>query len=110
MNDLREKYEDILSHNCIFAVGKGWHSLVKNLLHTINSYVARTPLDGVFEIVQLKEKFGGLRVYCNNEDQFIEGVIALAECLSNNVCEVCGSPGQNLIKGGWLKTRCKDHA
>jgi len=109
MNDLREKYEDILAHDCIFAVKSGWHSLIKNLLHTIDCYIARGPLDGLFEIVQIKEKFGGLRVYAIGSDEYIEGAIGLAECMSNNVCEVCGSPGQNLIKGGWLKTRCKDH-
>jgi len=106
---LEEKYSEILGPNLYFEVNDGWYELIKNLLHTINSYVARGPLDGVFEIVQIKEKFGGLRVYCNYEDEFIEGAIALAECLSNNICEICGSPGQNQAKNNWLRTRCKAH-
>ena len=109
MNDLREKYEDILAHDCIFAVGEGWHSLIKSLLRTIDCYVARGPLDGVFEIVQIKEKFGGLRVYSDHADDYIQGAITMAECMSNNVCEVCGAPGQNIIKTNWIKTRCSAH-
>lgn len=106
---LEEKYSEILGPNLYFEVNDGWYELIKNLLHTINCYVARGPLDGQFKIVTIKEKFGGLRVYSDHADEFIEGAIALAECLSNNICEVCGSPGQNLSKGGWLKTRCESH-
>lgn len=109
VHQLKEKYFDILGPNPYFEINDGWYELLKNLLHVLNHHVARTPLDGVFEIVQIKEKFGGLRVYSNHADEFIEGAIALAECMSNNICEVCGSPGQNLIKGGWLRTRCESH-
>jgi hypothetical protein len=106
---LSEKYFDILDSNIRFEVNNGWYEVIKNLLHVLNHHVARTPLDGKFQIVTIKEKWGGLRVYFDNGDEFIEGAVAMAECLSNSVCEVCGAPGEKNAKGGWIKTKCKQH-
>jgi hypothetical protein len=106
---LEEKYFDILGSNLYFEVNDGWYELIKNLLHVLNHHVAQTSLDGRFKIVTIKEKFGALRVYYDIGDDFIDGAIAMAECLSNNVCDVCGAPGRNQVKNNWLRTRCNDH-
>lgn len=108
-NRLQEKYYDILPANFYFEIREGWYGLVKNLLHVIDDYVARTPLDGQFQIVQIKEKWGGLRVYVDHGDDFIYGAIAVAECMSNSICEVCGAPGEKVVKSNWLRTRCWTH-
>lgn len=109
VNRLEEKYSEILGPNLYFEINDGWYELIKNLLHILNHHVAHATLEGEFRVVTIKEKFGGLRVYYDNGDDFIDGAVTMAECLSNNVCDVCGAPGQNHSKGGWLKTRCKDH-
>lgn len=58
--------------------------------------------------IQIKEKLGSLRFYYNGGDEYIRGVVDLAENMSYRLCEVCGAPGER-NKEGWLKTLCKEH-
>lgn len=62
-----------------------------------------------FEVIQVKEKFGGLRFYTNFETEEISKLIENAEDKSYITCEECGKPGQ-LRKGGWLLTLCNEHS
>ena len=55
---------------------------------------------------QVKEKYGGLRVYYSGGDDYVDGVISMAEEYSYKVCEVCGNAG-NPNKGGWISTLCE---
>ena len=59
--------------------------------------------------IQVKEKFGGLRFYYNGGDDYIRGVVSMAETMSYTTCEVCGSPG-NLRGKHWVQTLCDEHA
>jgi hypothetical protein len=61
-----------------------------------------------FEILQVKEKFGGLRIYVNNADEAIRQRIEAAEQESFHTCEVCGQPGR-LREDDWIKTLCDEH-
>lgn len=58
--------------------------------------------------IQVKEKFGGLRFYYYGGDDYIRGVVDLAESLSYKTCEICGAPGKSNDEG-WVTTRCKNH-
>lgn len=58
---------------------------------------------------QIKEKFGTLRFYYDGGDEYIHGLVAMAESMSEVTCEKCGSPGK-IIPGGWLKTLCDQHS
>jgi hypothetical protein len=59
---------------------------------------------------QVKEKFGGLRFYHNGGDDYIDGMISLAEHLSSRICEVCGKMNEEVVctGRGWISTRCMD--
>jgi hypothetical protein len=60
-------------------------------------------------IVQIKEKFGGLRLYTNKsctERQEIEKEFAYS--LSFNTCEECGKEGTT-SNSGWIRTLCEEH-
>jgi translation initiation factor 1 (eIF-1/SUI1) len=61
----------------------------------------------VIRIVQIKEKFGGLRIHIKGSDEFINGVTSLAQSLAYKICENCGT-NQDVItnKKGWYKTYC----
>jgi len=77
------------------------------------SYNAREPkpVDQPIEqlvATQIKEKFGGLRFYCNGGDEFTEGLIQMAEIMAECTCEVCGKPG-SARNSGWIKTLCDEH-
>ena len=99
-------------------VGEGWHPLIKELEEKLNA------IDPDFELLQVKEKFGGLRYYvgmvsANHDadkanageklDQFHQ-LIALAEAASTHICEECGKPAETKSYSGWLKTLCDEHA
>ena len=56
---------------------------------------------------QIKEKFGGLRIYFSGGDDYVEGVVSMAEEYSYKICEVCGNSGKP-NKGGWITTLCNN--
>lgn len=59
-------------------------------------------------IVQVKEKFGTLRVYVDNSNRRTSAAISFAVRLSSRTCETCGQPGK-LDGEGWLRTLCEKH-
>ena len=65
------------------------------------------PIQDVIAI-QVKEKFGGLRFYYSGGDDYIRGIVSMAECMSYRTCEVCGSPGTSNNEG-WIRTLCEEH-
>ena len=61
-----------------------------------------------FEVLQVKEKVGGLRVYVNCRNDAISERIGIAADESFRTCEVCGQPGK-LREGRCIKTLCDEH-
>jgi hypothetical protein len=62
-----------------------------------------------FEVLQVKEKFGGLRFYVNHRMDAILQRIEIGELESLRTCEVCGKPGK-WREGGCIRTVCDEHA
>ena len=57
------------------------------------------------EATQVKEKFGSLRFYYNGGDEYIMGLVSMAEGISSHTCEECAAEGtQN--DTGWIHTLC----
>jgi hypothetical protein len=92
----------------------GWQPMVEELCSKIHARVIEC--DIVFEIAQIKEKFGGLRFYYDFNDERDETIadwIAEAERLSFKICEKSGAEGSMHIKGkgyGWMKTLSAEEA
>ena len=65
----------------------------------------------VYQVVatQVKEKFGSLRFYHNGGDDYVYGVISMAESMSAHTCEDCGKPGL-MRDSGWIRCLCDEHA
>ena len=72
---------------------------------------------GEFRVLQVKEKFGGLRYYVEGGDKAIESFIRFAERSSYKICEDCGQGGdytkeykENRVitdnPCGWTFTKC----
>ena len=97
--------------SCYTQVGKGWHKILVKLFSDI-SELDEIPED--FEIVQIKEKFGGLRVYVTVGTDEIYDLIAVAELEAENTCESCGTKNDTVRNaphnGFWLKTYCSECA
>lgn len=85
------------------AVGPGWRPLMDKLVADLEAL----GWDGT--ILQVKEKFGGLRFYIGAANDKIFDRISQAEVDSYKICEECGQPGV-LRGGGWLRTLCEGHA
>jgi hypothetical protein len=82
------------------CVGYGWHEIVRDCLRDMYRVGWRGGL------VQVKEKFGGLRVYAVGDGYgAIWHAIRRAESRAASTCERCGAPGR--LRGrGWLTTSC----
>jgi hypothetical protein len=83
------------------CVAPGWHSLVDELFDLAEKEK--------FTVAQIKEKYGSLCIYVNGASKDAYNMIDNLERRSSTICEVCGKAGDKVSRGGWLKTRCKDH-
>jgi len=109
---LQERYEHILKKLDYIECDIGWFDIIDDVLKEALNIAFEEEED--LQIVQIKEKFGGLRVYyeadIEDEDRRrrLDDLIYRAESLSYKTCEVCGEEGKPR-KGGWIKTLCNDH-
>jgi hypothetical protein len=140
--------ESCMAFGC--ECGDGWYDLIRKACSMISNtlenpgFVKLLPeyyTDGqvtadryvspVFRFDQIKEKYGGLRMYYSisqpvdpRHERFVQssidrrydyirgyvsGIISYSEDLSEKVCEVCGQPGA-LSGHGWYSTLCPAHA
>jgi hypothetical protein len=84
------------------AVGEGWSNLFHQLCRDIK---ATNPPEG-FKFEQVKEKFGGLRVYASGGTSEIGKLIDAAENDSYTICENCGTKEGVKSEGAWITTLC----
>ena len=87
-----------------FECSDGWFDLIYRLSKDLNEM---EDLPEGFEIIQVKEKFGSLRVYPNYDNEKIYDRINQAEKEASETCESCGKPGE-LKEGGWMRTLCEE--
>jgi len=126
---LYEKYPELFANrtktpmeSCMsfgVEVGKGWYDILSDLCFIIaqhernvegsNKYLISYDKEPVeyypVKFDQIKEKFGGLRVYFTGGDDYVEGLVSMAEAWSYKTCEVCGEKGSP-NKTGWITTLC----
>jgi len=94
-----------------FECGDGWFAIIDCLCGQIRSYQENLKRKGkTLEVkaVQVKEKYGGLRFYVGCADDTIDAFISLAERLSYNTCEHCGTTANVTTNStGWISTLCE---
>lgn len=113
-DELKRRHTRLLTRHCRFECGEGWTDILDRLFIDL---VTVLPVDAAFAILQVKEKFGGLRVNHRAEPALptktlwaIDRLIAIAEARSFHTCESCGRPGQLWNGGGFYFTACDRHA
>jgi hypothetical protein len=98
--------------------GDGWYNLISRLCKVIQyriyqleaeSYMKENAEIMVFKWLQIKEKFAGLRAYCEDSDDYIRGAINMAESMSYSLCEFCGEHGDYSKRGNYVSTVCEKH-
>jgi hypothetical protein len=70
----------------------GWDDLVVKLVEDL----AKEAWDSFLKlhIMQIKEKFGGLRVLHDNANERCKELIQIAEVASKKICQLCGAEGR----------------
>lgn len=137
-NRLASSYSYLFSSSGIrdIEVGDGWYNILDVLFshitatlsraegalaHAIRTDKGKLEIDHCVgevnyqktrlpKISQIKEKFGGLRVYYDTDEDsvYISDYVDFAESMSTRTCEVCGAPGS--VRGSrWLKAVCDHH-
>jgi hypothetical protein len=90
-------------------ISDGWLPIIDDLCTLIQNHVDWKQKDNPkfpqVEAQQCKEKFGGLRFYVSGSDEFVRGLIAMAEANSFRTCEMCGKPAQ-MRRTGWMRVTC----
>lgn len=91
------------------SMGDGWVPIIDELCAFVEPVLAGMPVESRPHILQVKEKFGGLRVYMSEPIDIIERAIRRAEVLCAKTCELCGAPGTLGARDGstWISTLCE---
>jgi len=102
---LYEKYPDLFA-NIGIECNMGWYDIISSVCYRIKQHEKNKKSD-YYPVTfdQIKEKWGGLRIYYIGGDDYTRGVVDMAEEMSYNICERCGCPGSP-NKQGWIMTLC----
>ena len=107
-----EKYPLLFPTAISFDVDDGWFNIINLLCHSIQTHLnwqnRNEPTVEQVTVLQLKEKFGGLRFYYGGGDEYVSGLVVMAEQFSEITCETCGDKGK-LRGGSWIKCLCDQH-
>jgi hypothetical protein len=116
---IREQYPAIYGKTCSISVNSGWYPLVEKGFSITQKY---RNMGIELEVIQVKEKFGGLRFYTSavynetegnpNLMEKFYGEIRELEAEAAKTCEVCGVNGpdcgvENRDINGWFTTICE---
>ena len=80
--------------------GIGWDKIVDPLIKYCE--------DNNIRILQIKEKFGGLRFYTETNTEKLDELIRQAEEKCSHTCEECGKEG-TMTTSGWMRVLCPKH-
>lgn len=87
----------------------GWDKAFGNMyLKELGKAVRHAGLEHEFQILEIKEKYGGYRLYAAPLTDEIDDVISKYEALSQRICVQCGKPDVPVIIKGWIEPLCFD--
>lgn len=99
---LQIEFADVLKDCFDFSILDGWAEIVYDLLREIRDHYPDV------KVLQVKEKFGGLRFYTDKSVEYLDDLISKAEAKSYETCAFTGEEGSNRQINGWWLT-CSDY-
>ena len=95
-----------------FCIGEGWWPILESLCGQIQHHIdwknKQSEVVPQVVVAQIKEKFGGLRFYYTGGDEYIFGLVSMAESWAERSCEDCGNKATKQTTG-WIKNLCDTH-
>lgn len=94
------------------SADSGWFPLIYCLMDELAEYSFENDLN--IEFNQIKQKHAGLRCYFSGVDKGhfreVRDIIFRYEKKSEEICEICGAPGEKYIENRFYQcVRCKQH-
>lgn len=84
----------------------GWYDVIYNLCKELDElYKENNVNPRKIQVLQVKEKYGGLRFYTGGLIPGGHDIIDKYESLSLETCEICGKKGETR-GSSWLRTLC----
>lgn len=94
------------SFTILDEIPEGWKIAFGELLaEDIQKVLDEQNIDD-FKVLQIKEKYGELRLYHNSAPKEIDKIIHAYSTASANICFHCGKPDVTQSKGYWIWTCC----
>ena len=90
--------------------GDGWYNVLRGLCQEIQDAYCERGLEVDFLPTQIKEKFGGLRIYYDGAHKdmhdIVYNIVDKWTDVSYQTCEKCGAQGKVREDRSWLQTLC----
>ena len=113
---------DIVVDQCWYDKAKAYLECPDGWQHIAKQVEAVLLAEGM-DVRQMKEKFGGLRVYYNLPFEWeelteegwndkvnqIETLINIADYVCQRTCMTCGEAGTQEVYRGWVSVFCENH-
>lgn len=80
--------------------GEGWFNLIDIAYDNVPEGIV---------ITEVFQKWGGLKINYDGENEIFEELIVMIYYLSQKMCESCGKSAQSAILDGWETAVCKEH-
>lgn len=107
-DDLVADYPGVFDSARYVDVGIGWLGLVRDFVNEA------LPHDPSLEVLEIKEKWGSMRIWADTDVVAARLAKGKAESKSGHVCEVCGEPGYVRRpppgRYAWWRCLCDEHA
>lgn len=107
-DDLIADHPGVFDAALYVDVGIGWLPLVRDFV------IEALPHDPSLEVLEIKEKFGSMRLWTDTPVLAARLAKGKAEVKSASTCEVCGAPGfirrPPPNRMAWWRCRCDEHA
>ena len=107
---LKQKYITDLYGAFGIECGDGWYGLIREMCAEITQVYVDLGIECCFNPIQIKEKYGTLRVYFGAEnDEAHDKILQITfkyDKKSETVCEKCGEPGKMREVNSWFSVKC----
>ena len=102
IDDLYERYPDVLPDRSEMRFLDGWSQILEPLLKELRRHGGRLEM--------AKEKFGEMRVHVGGVDRGqIQDTVECLRLRSRFTCEQCGKPGRQRSNHGYIFAACDEH-